>query len=139
MKGERRGVSEVVAALALIAITLAAMAIYVHGLYAYYSGEQGIISGLFTARTQQILERLAIIYVAQNSSGLFILISNYGPVNATIARLLIDADVYTSFEPRTIPSESLAVVHVPIVLPSGVHTLAIITERGNSLSAVIRL
>ena len=139
MKSVTRGVSEVVAALALIAVTLAAMAIYVHGLYAYYSGEQGIISGLFTARTQQVLERLAIIYVVQNSSGLYILLSNYGPINATIARIIIDAEAYTSFEPRTISSGELAVIHVPVVFPSGVHSLAIITERGNSLSTIIRL
>ncbi len=139
----RRGVSEVVATLALLAITLVAMAIYIQGFNLYYSGETGLLSGIFRTSSEQNYERLSIIYAFQNGSGentaLYLVVSNYGARNATIERLVINTNV-TSFSPQTIPVGQVSVIMVNFKPPEeSVLVISLITERNNVISAQFRV
>ncbi len=139
----RRGVSEVVATLALLTITLVAMAIYIQGFNLYYSGQTGLLSGIFRTGSEQNYERLSIIYAFQNGSGentaLYVVVSNYGARNATIERVVIDTNV-TSFSPQVIPVGQVSVIRVNVSLKSeSVHVISLITERNNVISAEFRV
>ncbi|MEN3034804.1 MAG: hypothetical protein ABC542_03630 [Candidatus Methanosuratincola petrocarbonis] len=139
MIGSRRGVSEVVATLALLTITLVAMAIYIQGFNLYYSGETGLLSGIFRTGSEQNYERLSIIYAFQNGSGTFIIVSNYGARNATIERVIIDTYV-TSFSPQEIPVGQISVIRVNISLSkSSAHVISLITGRNNVISSEFRV
>ncbi|MEN3016402.1 MAG: hypothetical protein ABC612_03150 [Candidatus Methanosuratincola petrocarbonis] len=139
----RRGVSEVVATLALLTITLVAMAIYIQGFNLYYSGQTGLLSGIFRAGSEQNYERLSIVYAFQNGSGantaLYLVVSNYGARNATIDRVVIDTNI-TSFSPQTIPVGQVSVIRVNVSLSTeSVHVISLITERNNVISAEFRV
>lgn len=143
LSGCRRGVSEVVATLALLSVTLVAMAIYIQGFNLYYSGETGLLSGIFRMGSEQNYERLSIIYAFQNGSGsnaaLYVIVSNYGARNATIEKVVIDTNVQ-SYSPQMIPAGMVSVLRINISLaPSSVHVISLITERNNVISAEFRV
>ncbi len=139
MPKNRKGVSEVVATLALLAITLVAMAIYLQGFNLYYSGETGLLSGIFRSGSEQNYERLSILYTFQNSSGLYLLVSNYGARNATIERVVIDTNVL-SYSPQTVQAGEVSLIKIDVFLPGeSVHVVSLITGRNNVVSTEFRV
>ena len=139
MPQKRKGVSEVVATLALLAITLVAMAIYLQGFNLYYSGQTGLLSGIFRSGSEQNYERLSILYAFQNSSGLYLLVSNYGARNATIDKVVIDTNVL-SYSPQAVPVGGVSLIKINVSLSSNaVHVISLITGRNNVVSAEFRV
>lgn len=133
-RGGRKGVSEVVATLALLVITLTAMAIYIQGFNLYYSGETGLISGIFRSGTEQNYERISISYVYKSPTKLYLLVYNYGARNATIEKVIIDTRLQ-SFSPTTIPVGEVTKMEISLSLPSDTtHVVSLITERNNVIS-----
>ncbi|MEJ5292870.1 MAG: hypothetical protein ABC585_07685 [Candidatus Methanosuratincola petrocarbonis] len=139
MPKKQKGVSEVVATLALLAITLVAMAIYLQGFNLYYSGETGLLSGIFRSGSEQNYERLSILYAFQNSSGLYLLVSNYGARNATIEKVVIDTNV-VSYSPQIVQAGEVSLIKIDVSLASAsVHVVSLITGRKNFVSAEFRV
>lgn len=141
---QRRGVSEVVATLALVAITLAAMAIYVQAFDLYYAGETGVLTGIFRAGTEQNYERVSIFYLFQNDTSvpgaaLYVGVCNYGARNATVVKIVIDTHTL-EYTPSTINTGAIAFLKLnQTVSLNAVHVISIITERNNVVSTQFRL
>ncbi|MDI9609135.1 MAG: hypothetical protein QFX34_02515 [Candidatus Verstraetearchaeota archaeon] len=146
MKTAKRGVSEVVATLALLVITLTAMAIYIQGFNLYYSGETGLLSGIFRSGSEQNYERISIIYTFKNGTGsdaaLYVLVCNYGARNATIEKVIIDT-VVQSYSPQVVPVGDVTALRIPLASTSMsenvAHVISLITERNNVISAEFRV
>jgi len=144
MRRGRRGVSEVVATLALVAITLAAMAIYVQAFNTYFAGETGLLTGIFRMGAEQNYERLSIIYLFQNDTGqpgasLYVAVYNYGARNATVVKVVIDTNTL-EYTPSTINAGELVLLKLDRTYDVGqVHVISIITERNNVVSTQFRL
>ncbi|GEM_PF-2069088 len=144
MRRTRRGVSEVVATLALVAITLAAMAIYVQAFNTYFAGETGLLTGIFRMGSEQNYERLSIIYVFQNDTRLgdahlYVSVYNYGARNATIVKIVLDASTL-EYSPSMVRTGELVVLKLnQTVSVNTVHVISIITERNNVISTQFRL
>lgn len=133
MRNRRRGVSELIATVALIAVTLAAMFIYMQGLTLYSSGESGLLSGALQSGSIQNYERLSVLYMFKNSTALYLVTYNYGAVNATISRLVVNSNPVASgvFTPTNLPSGSLAIIAITPGQYSGQVQVSLITENGN--------
>ncbi len=144
MRRRRRGVSEVVATLALVAITLAAMAIYVQAFNTYFAGETGLLTGIFRMGAEQNYERLSIIYLFQNDTSLedarlYISVYNYGTRNATIVKVVIDTSTL-EYTPSMVRTGEMAILKLnQTVSLNTVHVISIITERNNVVSTQFRL
>ncbi|MDH7556752.1 MAG: hypothetical protein ACQXXL_04975 [Candidatus Methanosuratincola sp.] len=145
MKSAKRGVSEVVATLALLVITLAAMAIYIQGFNLYYSGETGLLSGIFRSGSEQNYERISIVYTFKNGTepneALYVLVCNYGARDATIERVIIDT-VVQSYSPQVVPVGEVTAIRIPLsstFSENVAHVISLITERNNVISAEFRV
>src|SRR5512136_1741305 len=133
MMKKTRGVSQLIATVALIAVTLAAMAVYTQGLNQYYAGETGLLSGAFRVNSMKNYERVSIVYLFKNSTGLYILAYNYGDVDAAVSRLIINSNPVQNgtYSPTNIPAKSLSLIAVNSTSYAGQVQVSIITERGN--------
>ncbi|MBC7127961.1 MAG: hypothetical protein H5T32_07115 [Candidatus Methanosuratus sp.] len=145
MKSAKHGVSEVVATLALLVITLVAMAIYIQGFNLYYSGETGLLSGIFRSGSEQNYERISIIYIFKNGTSpneaLYVLVCNYGARNATIEKVIIDT-VVQSYSPQVVPVGNVTAIRIPInttMSENVAHVISLITERNNIISTEFRV
>ena len=133
MMKKTRGVSQLIATIALIAVTLSAMFVYVQGLNQYSAGETGLLSGAFRINSMKNYERISIVYLFKNSTGLYILAYNYGEVDAAISRLIINSNPVENgtYSPTNIPAKSLSLIAVTHGSYTGQIQVSIITARGN--------
>ncbi len=144
MRRGRRGVSEVVATLALVAITLAAMAIYVQAFNTYFAGETGLLTGIFRMGAEQNYERISIAYLFQNDTqlegaSLYVALYNYGARNSTVVKVVIDTDTL-EYTPSTINTGELVLLRLNQTVSVGsVHVISVITEKNNVVSTQFRL
>ncbi|MDI9644283.1 MAG: hypothetical protein QFX35_03565 [Candidatus Verstraetearchaeota archaeon] len=135
----QKGVSEVVATLALLVITLTAMAIYIQGFNLYYSGETGLISGIFRSGTEQNYERISIAYIYYSYGKLYLLVYNYGARDATVEKVIIDTRLQT-FSPAAVPVGGVTRIEMSVSLQSdSSHVVSLITERNNVVSTEFRV
>jgi hypothetical protein len=133
MMRKQRGVSHLIATVALIVVTLAAMFVYVQGLNQYATGETGLLSGTFRVNSMKNYERVSIVTLYKNSTGLYIYAYNYGELNATVSRLIINSNPVAngSYAPINLPAKSLSMIAVSPASYTGQIQISIITGRGN--------
>ncbi|WFO74913.1 hypothetical protein J4526_07525 [Desulfurococcaceae archaeon MEX13E-LK6-19] len=140
-----KSISQVFSSVMLIAITLAAMALYVVNLSIYVESKKGLIFEVFSYRKEQLLERLSLAYVYTNSTHVNLVVYNYGDVNVLITTIFLDnndvpkenytiVDVYGEDLGDTIPvSSRLAIISIEVGSPlaEDTHTVTLITGLGN--------
>ena len=142
-----RAVSYIVAALVLTAIAIATTILYVINFTSYFEKSKGILIKVFSYRKESLLERIAFLYYVVSNDTTLILIYNYGDLDVEISDLIIDGVsipralyIVKKFDgsslgyivPANTREPYILEVRVPLV--GDLHTLIIVSKRGNSFT-----
>ena len=143
---KHRGVSQIVAALMLIIITIAAMVLYIINFTMYFERGKGILVNIFSQRKEMLLERLSFIYFFSNDTHINIIVYNYGDVNISIADIVIDSTLLDKSEYKVMTIEGkdlgyvvpindrLVIISISKKVSPGLHSITIFTSLGNSFT-----
>ncbi len=137
----RYSISEIISALLLTIIVLSAIGILCIFMSNYFTERKSVLYLIYSSNAEKLKERIAIVYVHYNDTGLYLCIYNYGYVNAEIGSLYINNTLINKelITPLSLPVNKLTIVYVNVQLSEGVYYIKIISSRGNTYATFIKI
>lgn len=140
MQLSKRAVSEVIASIIIITIAVAVgTGLYVYSL-TYFSTIKSSAELDFSAAISREREKFNLLnyYYDDSTNTLHLYIYNYGEVETKIVNVYIDENQVYGGE-ILIKSSELREVSFKVTLSTGIHSIAIISERGNRYEGFIEI
>jgi len=140
----RRGVSELVSAVVLIAIVLAAMALFMYFFSVSHSARMISIRDILEGRKNRENELLSILYTSYNSNTIKIYVYNYGEASIKISEIYVGSsevsfkiyDAYNNALVSEIYPKRPYIISITVSI-NGPTKVLIITDSGNIYSITV--
>lgn len=130
----RRGISEIVSAIVIIAVVVSGLGLYTALSQQRILGETQSVMDSMRSSENQLAELIEHVVTLKKNDEVRVFIHNYGPKNITINSLYVNGTDTPKTAPHHIYVQSLTFANLSGVIPAGTTSEIILNFTGNTVS-----